>query len=138
MELQQNKHAEHPIAIALVVHIALWLLAVGIPYGMGWVNTYGPSYDLHRSILSMVQWGWLFTIGGIFTLLSICFKNIVIKFTARAVASIIIMIWTVLWYAAALQPGFPGYSAIPTYTFITMISILTFYVPSFIRLGGKK
>lgn len=132
MAFKQNKQlSDHPITAALIIHVSLWLLAVGIPYALGWVQAYGPSYDVHRSVLSMQGWGWLFTIGGSLSLLSICVgKNPALIFTARAIASIIIMIWTVLWYVAAAQPAFPGYSAVPTYTFIMIVSILTFYAPA--------
>ncbi len=138
MNARQNKNTDHPVNIAFIVHIALWLLAIGIPYAFNLVTLYGPSYNFHISVMPMQQWGVLFTIAGLTTLASLFIHNPVIKFTARAVPSVIIMVWTVLWYFAGLQPGFPGYSAIPTYTFIALISILTFYVPSFIQLGGKK
>lgn len=138
MTHKQNKHREHPIAIALVVHIAFWLLAMGLPYWLEWVTTYGPSYEMHRAIMPMTAWGLLFTIAGALVFISLFCRNLVIKFAARAAASIIIMVWTVLWYVAALQPEFPGYSAVPTYTFITTISILSFYVPSILRLRGVK
>lgn len=136
---QKNKYGltDHPVNVAFIIQIALWLLAVGLPYALNWVVAYGPSYDFHRSILTMQQWGCLFVLGGVLTLASLFIPNVVMKFAARAGASVIIMIWTVLWYFAAAQPGFPGYSAVPTYTFIAVVSILTFYAPAIARRWEK-
>ncbi len=140
MTIRQNKKiAEHPLTLALIIHVSLWLLAVGLPYALGWVQVYGPSYSVHASLLSMQAWGWLFVIGGSLSLLSVCVgRNPALIFTARAIASIIIMIWTVLWYVAALQPNFPGWSAVPTYTFIMIVSILTFYAPAIADWQNKR
>lgn len=129
---------DNPVNTATVLGVAFWLLAMGTPYALGIITAYGPSYDLHRTVLSMEGWGWLFMIAGVLTITSLFWRRPVIKFTARAVPSVIIMIWTVLWYFAALEPGFPGYSAVPTYTFVAATSILTFYAPAIGRRWGAK
>ena len=129
---------DHPVNVAFIIQIGLWLLAVGLPYALEWVTIYGPSYNFHRSVMSMEAWGWLFVIGGIATLASLFIRNPVIKFAARSVPSVIIMVWTVLWYVAAFIPGFPGWSAVPTYTFIALTSILTFYSPAIARRWSNE
>ena len=74
------------------------------------------KYSVHAKPGMHAGLGWLFVIGGGLKLLAWRRPKTPALFTARAIASIIIMIWTVL-AVRSFAAQLPGWSAVPIHLY---------------------